>query len=353
MSYGFHLYQALTMFLRKLLLLLPPLNYMTFHYLYFIATILLFSVIFWLSSRPEQSIAYIDCLFMVTSAITETGLNTFNLSQINTVQQVLLFLLLIGGSSIFVSYFVVLVRKRASELKVSELVNVHKVDRKDSAHNIRGSLRVLFHSSPNLEKQCGIIGVPPRIETRLSSSTITLHNPISGNESSRSTADLLQCGGIMDPSSQPPAPAGDLKNTIGSHLKTKEKSDELNCLGSWIAGRTEGLGILSMKDQPASTEPVTALFIPSRISEDEELRSRNELEQFDPNAWSRQDRVGRHITHNFQEVITFSSPIGEHLSRTISNADSRIAREDRMQLGGAEYRTIKLLTYLIPIYFVI
>src|ERR1700738_2064910 len=91
-------------FLRGLTALLPKLNFMTLHYTYFITSILLFSVIFWGSTRPDQSIDYVDCLFMVTSAMTETGLNTINMSQLNIVQQVLLFMLMIGGSSIFVTY---------------------------------------------------------------------------------------------------------------------------------------------------------------------------------------------------------------------------------------------------------
>jgi Trk-type K+ transport system membrane component len=121
--------------------------------LYFILTILISSLIFWLSSRPERSINYVDCLFMVTTAMTETGLNTVNLSQINTFQQVFLFLLMISGSPIFVSYFVVLVRKRAFELRFSELVQVYKADKKDITHDLGNSLHVLFHSSSHPEEQ--------------------------------------------------------------------------------------------------------------------------------------------------------------------------------------------------------
>ena len=72
---------------------LPPLNFITLHYGYFIGCSLLFSVIFWGSSRPSRSVSYTDSLFLVVSAMTLAGLNTINLSTINTFQQILLFLL--------------------------------------------------------------------------------------------------------------------------------------------------------------------------------------------------------------------------------------------------------------------
>jgi hypothetical protein len=216
------------MFLWKLSLLLPHLNYMTFHYLYFILTTLVSSIIFWLSSRPERSINYVDPLFMATSAMTETGLNTVNISQINKFQQVFLFLLMIGGSPVFVSYFVVLVRKRAFELRFSELVQVYEADKKDITHDLGNSLHVLFHSSSHPEEQCETIGVSPRIEARLSSSaTTTLHNATSGNGSRRLTVDMLQFTCTRDMSSHHRIPVGGLKDAITSHPENLQEADEL------------------------------------------------------------------------------------------------------------------------------
>jgi hypothetical protein len=99
---------------------------------------------------------------------------------------------MIGGSPVFVSHFVVLVRKRAFELRFSELIQVYKADKKDITRDLGISLHVLFHSSNHPEEQCETIDVSPRIETRLSSSATILHNPTSGNGSRRSTADMLQ-----------------------------------------------------------------------------------------------------------------------------------------------------------------
>jgi hypothetical protein len=143
---------------------------------------------------------------MVTSAMAETGLNTVNHSDINTFQQVLLFLLMVDGSSIFVSYFVVLVRKQAFESGFSELVEFYKADRKDNNQVVRNGLDGISASSPRLQEQCRTFLFLPDKETCRPSSALTLLNPIPGNERGCSTADHLQAGSTSLPSPQHRAP---------------------------------------------------------------------------------------------------------------------------------------------------
>ena len=61
---------------RTLIAASPPANFLTLHYLYFIATCLTASVIFYLTSTPWKSVAYVDALFLCVSAMTGAGLNT-------------------------------------------------------------------------------------------------------------------------------------------------------------------------------------------------------------------------------------------------------------------------------------
>ncbi|KAK5171315.1 uncharacterized protein LTR77_004459 [Saxophila tyrrhenica] len=96
---------------------LPERNFITIHYSYFILTCLLSAVLFWGSSTPFRSVSFTDSLFLTVSAMTLAGLNTVNLSTLNTFQQFLLFVLIMLGSAIFVSAFVVHVRKRAFDEK--------------------------------------------------------------------------------------------------------------------------------------------------------------------------------------------------------------------------------------------
>ncbi|KAL8945478.1 MAG: hypothetical protein Q9211_000016 [Gyalolechia sp. 1 TL-2023] len=115
---------------------LPPLNFITLHYAYFVGVPLLASLIFWGSSTPAKSISYVDSLYLVVSAMSLTGLNTVNLSGLNTFQQIILFLLIMLGSTILVSFAVVFVRLKAFERRFQTVVEEEKRKQKD-----RGSLR--------------------------------------------------------------------------------------------------------------------------------------------------------------------------------------------------------------------
>ncbi|KAK0381512.1 cation transporter [Colletotrichum limetticola] len=52
---------------------LPPLNFITIHYAYFILVCLITSIIFWGSSDAAFSVCYTESLFLVVSAMTEAG----------------------------------------------------------------------------------------------------------------------------------------------------------------------------------------------------------------------------------------------------------------------------------------
>ena len=101
---------------------LPPLNFITLHYAYFICTCLIAAIIFWGASTPAQSISFTDALFLAVSAMTEAGLNTVNLSTLNTFQEVVLFLMIMLGSTVLVSSAVVVIRKRAFEKRFAKIV---------------------------------------------------------------------------------------------------------------------------------------------------------------------------------------------------------------------------------------
>ncbi|KAK1056452.1 hypothetical protein LTR33_013895, partial [Friedmanniomyces endolithicus] len=110
----------------------PPLNFITVHYAYFFAVCLLSAIIFWGANTPQTTVrvSFADSLFLTVSAMTLAGLNTVNLSELNTFQQTLLFLLIVLGSAIWVSAFVVHVRKRAFERKFADVIEARKQKRR-------------------------------------------------------------------------------------------------------------------------------------------------------------------------------------------------------------------------------
>ncbi|ETS79660.1 hypothetical protein PFICI_09513 [Pestalotiopsis fici W106-1] len=112
---------------------LPPVNFITLHYAYFIITAIIGSLIFWGSSAPQYSIGWWDSLFMVMSALTASGLNTVNLSQLTTFQQVQLCVYMIMGSQVIISYFTIAFRQRIFEKRFEDIVERERAKRKATA----------------------------------------------------------------------------------------------------------------------------------------------------------------------------------------------------------------------------
>jgi len=113
------------------------LNFYRIHLSYFIIVILLASVIMYGSTtngnsgdaEAEFRLRYIDALFLCTSSMTNTGLNTVNLGSITAFQQVVLFLLLPLGNVMVVTASTIYVRKYYFRKKMSELVKHSKAAR--------------------------------------------------------------------------------------------------------------------------------------------------------------------------------------------------------------------------------
>lgn len=94
---------------------LPPVNFITMHYAYFIFVGLIFAGIFHGLSHPSNSVSFIDSLFLVVSSFTTSGLNTVDISKLSTAQQVIIALMMILGSPVFVSIFTIWLRARVFE----------------------------------------------------------------------------------------------------------------------------------------------------------------------------------------------------------------------------------------------
>lgn len=108
----------------------PPVNYITLHYAYFIGTTIVGTLIFWGASVPAYSVGWWDSMFMVMSALTASGLNTVNVSQLTTFQQVELCVLMIIGSQVLISYVTIAFRKHIFEKRFEDIVETERERRK-------------------------------------------------------------------------------------------------------------------------------------------------------------------------------------------------------------------------------
>ncbi|KAF9446528.1 TrkH-domain-containing protein [Macrolepiota fuliginosa MF-IS2] len=86
------------------------LNFYRIHLIYFTVTPLFFSGIFY-ASNGRYHVEYIDALFNCFSSMCVCGLTTVNLSELTPWQQGILFIQMQLGNPVFVSWFMVLVRR--------------------------------------------------------------------------------------------------------------------------------------------------------------------------------------------------------------------------------------------------
>lgn len=123
---------------------LPPVNFITMHHAYFIFVGLIFAAIFWASSNPTHSVSFIDSLFLVESAFTSSGLNTVNISQLTTGQQIILALMMVLGSPVLISLFTIWFRAHIFEKRFQDIVDAERSRNMQTTGTIIGMAGAMF-----------------------------------------------------------------------------------------------------------------------------------------------------------------------------------------------------------------
>lgn len=279
--------------------LLPPLNFITAHYAYFTVVVLVSSVIFWGSSNPSHSISYTDSLFLVISAMTEAGLNTVNLSQMTTWQQVILFLLILFGGAIWVSIWTVAFRLRVFESRFEDIVKAEKARRPASSLS-RG---VPFFKTPTLGRaattqpgDCILPGLGSKLEGNGHSQGADSDHAAMSSSQEQPSEDATQ----------EPTPSPLARITFSENLPPLGDRD----------ARTTTASIYANDGHPR------------RRGVDSVVTSAMEGDTRNADMHSiLMDKTGRKA--QFHDL----------------------SKEEREQLGGYEYRALKLLSIVVPLYF--
>ncbi|KAI0449080.1 TrkH-domain-containing protein [Xylaria acuta] len=342
--------------MRPLRSLLPPLNFITIHWLvhldsrprgwhaYFIAVSLLASLVFWGSSHPGFSISYVDSLFLVVSAMTEAGLNTVNLSQMTAWQQVLLWLLIITGGSIWVSIWTVLIRKHAFERRFEEIVEKER-RRSHERRNTSLTLLPIAQRFRSLGRSRNASVTSPSAPFPLSEST-SAHGhrsatlpPISNPTNGRLMSAVIP---------QSSAPHGDSERDMPSTPGPSELHAVLALDGERQRPATDGDAMADRSDYAPSTasDHVTFVEEPLRTAASSSVHHRQGLVQRNP----------PNINSSAPTPITSMTPDEGHYRGTHKvgrNAQFHgLTSEERERLGGTEYRALRLLSVIVPVYFV-
>ncbi|KAK4697010.1 Trk/Ktr/HKT type cation transporter, partial [Lecanoromycetidae sp. Uapishka_2] len=82
------------------------LSFITIHYLYLISVTIIGSILLY----PAGGLAYVDALFFASGSATQSGLNTVNINELCTYQQVIFYFIGMVCTPIFINTFVVFVR---------------------------------------------------------------------------------------------------------------------------------------------------------------------------------------------------------------------------------------------------
>lgn len=301
---------------------LPPLNFITIHYAYFIVVSLVASAVFWGSSDPAHSISYVDSLFLAVSAMTEAGLNTVNLSQMTTWQQILLWLLILFGGAIWVSIWTVAFRLHAFEKHFEDIVAAE------------GEKRVRPRRSGSSLSR----GVPFLRASSVGAATTSppSHRAVSGTEpkleaEGGATADAVQDGACEQPTGGKRRPSSmDSAKSAHGQKDTQEPRDALPSPRSRITF-ADGPPVLGDGNARTTASVYTAHDTRMRrrdVEDDGSLEGNTSAEPSRLHAFLTSKNVGRNA--QFHDLTA----------------------EEREQLGGCEYRALKILSVVVPLYFV-
>ncbi|PQE19086.1 cation transporter protein [Rutstroemia sp. NJR-2017a BBW] len=306
---------------------LPPINFITVHYTYFITTCLITSLIFWGSSHPSKSISYTDSLFLVISAMTEAGLNTVDLSTMTTFQQVLLWLLIICGSAVFVSISTILTRKRYFELRFKHVVEMQKASRRTYRLSLAMSRRT--STSRGRENDGDDRSIFERIRSAsrdVGSSSgktkkIAWNLPVLSTSLSTSRNDAAPRTATSERISPLATPTVDHITFAPDPETVKPKQAERN-----INGESSSASTLNEQTGESSNFKRRGKDGPSNEEEDDDAQKLQH--------WEYPSYLNKYTTgHNAQ----FHG----------------LTKAEREHLGGVEYQAISLLAWIVPIYWIL
>jgi hypothetical protein len=315
---------------------LPGWNFITVHYAYFVVSSLVGSLIVWGSSHPEKSIKYVDSLFLVVSALTEAGLNTVNLSELNTFQQVWLWLCIMMGSAIFVSIATVNTRKRVFEKEFRHIVQKQRELRRIHRRTLSSNAHIRSGSGGSIGGQSDAGARPLR------SIAETLRRRMPGDHGSNEKDEAMEESAARQKNDP-------VMSLNGEDNEASEREDGRS-------RRNHGDDHVSFVTDRPMTQRSTGQELPRAFSFTGVVPHSNSTAFSGPNVNSLRRRLPEAVRDIGNELL---EPVGLHypnyLTKDNISRNGRfynLSREERDHLGGVEYRAISLLAWFVPVYFV-
>ncbi|KAJ5447982.1 Potassium transport protein high-affinity [Penicillium cf. griseofulvum] len=298
-------------------------NFLTLHYAWIITLSILSLVIIY----PYGNLKAIDAFFFGASASTESGLNTFDLKDLKTYQQVYIYLIPILGNLGFINIIVVVFRVRWFEKHLKAT----------APHLLRPETLPEQDAEAQVKQNC----IDEAPSDRSKDQTDDLEEDEARKKAPRLSQELTQADDTH----------------IDSGKQVIRFTDERS-------GKDQALYIPPPWKRDRGT-PFSE--IDGRVDDDDDER---------PQKGSQQATRSMHSPHTLERVVTSVFVLGNSLSRERSqktgqngmkqldlpNMSSQatigrnsqfhnLSAEDRERLGGIEYRSLKLLLKIVTGYF--
>ncbi|KAH8585859.1 cation transport protein-domain-containing protein [Bisporella sp. PMI_857] len=282
--------------------------------------------------------------------MTEAGLNTVNLSQITTFQQVLLWILILIGSTIFVSISTVVTRKRVFENRLRHVVELQKEARRMRKRSMSfvqntGSRRAIN----GIEKREG-----PVPDTNAELNSVSHDLPVA------TVPDPTEM-----PEEQPPAASEAAKENGSGSPVAKQTLEVLEESGTRADEDTNKNTEEKLESHDIGIDANHLSFVRYRPSPALSQRrfltfagvgahpSATGYKSPYPNSiYSRATRKEPDNTGD-EEVLSYAE-YPNYLTRSTTGRNAQffgLTKEQREHLGGVEYRAITLLSLIVPLYF--
>ena len=262
--------------------------------------------------------------------MTLAGLNTINLSQINTFQQFLLFLLTMLGSAIFVSIAVVHIRKKAFERKFKSIAENESQKRRGRT----GSRRRLSFSGARSSKDIKTEVADDRISAvpDMSIDTKTHKNGVNRDAIRDHSAADREAGQSSGNITEPNKSAGE----------GETEEDDRTTVDERIARRIT----FASPSSPVRARSHNRVFSMQGVGARQQLL----------NHPSKASRLEYPSSPSAAEKVDLRTPIDRDRFRLTgfigrNSQFSSLTLAERERLGGVEYRAVTFLAVVVPMYF--
>ncbi|KAF5377172.1 hypothetical protein D9615_006433 [Tricholomella constricta] len=304
-------------------------------------------------------IPYIDCLFLCYSAMTGTGLATRNLSTLTPFQQVLLWLLMASGTTTTTSWLMVLARRKFLRSECDYIYWIQKEFQE--FQQTQQGIQKTDISMPHAGRRLSLLVTEPTPGGTPYPSRGVTPDVINGDPEKAQPADEHQFldGNVL--SSSPSALSIDLPPI--SPIQNITWQDPVSPLTDSIRQRR----VLGFHEpsEPSTRRGMTIMTstngpFPSHVPGVD--NKHQGLGGF-PGPVQLVQKAAKHFVpkayNKFERSMTLQTTTTVQVDgRTIRSGRNSYFRTETMRddevekIGGAEYRALNLLSFLIPIYFV-